>query len=94
MHSIGSEVLHPAHEAPNFSVFAAALLILFYALNLRTGLPGWVNRLAIIFVWVTLTIYTALQAVDGVVLKRAVDAKVAAPTAEKVAHFASAVIIC
>ncbi len=76
-----------------FVVIAAGLFILFYALNIRAGLAGWANRLAMISTGVTLALYAVLQAVDGVVLKRAVVAWINAPAAEKAARFASAEIV-
>jgi hypothetical protein len=76
-----------------FMVFAAALIVLFFALNLSNGLAGWANRLAAVSTVITLALYGVLQAVDGVVLKRAVDSWVSAPVAEKAARFAAADVI-
>jgi hypothetical protein len=66
------------------------LLVLFYALNLQGGMSGLVARIGIASAGVALALTAVQFAVDGVVLKRAVDAWVSAPDAEKVARFASA----
>jgi hypothetical protein len=72
------------------AVFLAGLIALFYALNTRTGGPGWVSRYAAIATVVALALYGVLQAVDGVALKQAVDAWMRAPDIEKPARFAGA----
>jgi hypothetical protein len=72
------------------SAISTQLLVLFFALNVRTGLSGWTNRLAAVSTGVTLALYGILQAVDGVTLKWAVDAWANAPDAEKAARFAAA----
>jgi hypothetical protein len=72
------------------AVIVAGLLVLFFALNVQAGTPGWVARLGAISAGVALGLYGVLQAVDGVALKQAVDAWVRAPEAEKAARFASA----
>src|ERR1051326_493711 len=66
------------------------LLVLFFALNVRSGALLWVGRFAALSVVVALALYGVLQAVDGVALKHAVDAWASAPVAEKAARFASA----
>src|SRR5919199_6469039 len=71
-------------------VLIAGLLVLFVALNLDSGMSGWVARFGAIAAGVALGLYGVLQAVDGVALKHAVDAWVRAPAAEKAARFASA----
>jgi len=71
-------------------VIIAGLLVLFFALNVHVGGPGWVNRFGAVAAVVALALYSVLQAVDGVALKQAVDAWVRAPDAEKLARFASA----
>jgi hypothetical protein len=68
------------------AVIVAGLLVLGAALD--QGL--WPARLGALFAVVALALYSVLQAVDGVGLKHAVDAWVAAPEAEKAARFASA----
>jgi hypothetical protein len=72
------------------AVLLAGLLVLFFALNVRSGALGWVGRFAAVSVVVALALYGVLQAVDGVALKHAVDAWVSAPEAEKATRFASA----
>jgi hypothetical protein len=72
------------------AVFIAGLLVLFYALNVRKGTPLWSVWSGAVSAVVALALYGVLQAVDGVALKQAVDAWMAAPEAEKVARFASA----
>jgi hypothetical protein len=73
-----------------FALITAGLLFLFFALSDDSGTPGWAGRFAAVSAVATLAIYGVLQAVDGVALKRAVDAWVGAPEAEKAAYFASA----
>ena len=75
------------------AVLIAGLLVLFVALNVDSGTPGWVARFGAIAAGVALALYGVLQAVDGVALKHAVDAWVRAPAAEKTARFASAEVI-
>jgi hypothetical protein len=72
------------------AVLLVGLLVLFFALNVRSGALEWVGRFAAVSVVVALALYGVLQAVDGVVLKHAVDAWANAPEAEKAARFASA----
>src|SRR6266487_5515288 len=71
-------------------IIIAGLLVLFFALNVHSGTPGWAGRFAAVSAVVALALYGVLQAVDGVALKQAVDAWVSAPTAEKSVRFASA----
>jgi len=71
------------------AVIVAGLLVLFFALNVYSGMPGWASRFGAVSAVVTLALYGALQAVDGVTLKQAVDAWVSAPDAEKAARFSS-----
>lgn len=68
------------------ALIVAGLLVLDAALD--QGL--WPARLGAFFAVVALALYGVLQAVDGVALKHAVDAWVAAPETEKAARFASA----
>jgi hypothetical protein len=75
-------------------VFMAVLLIglfvLSFALDVRSGALGWVDRFAAVSVVVALALYGVVQAVDGVALKHAVDAWASAPEAEEAPRFASA----
>jgi len=72
------------------AILIAGLLVLFFALNVLHGIPGWMGRFAAVSAVVALALYGVLQAVDGVALKQAVDAWASAPAAEKAARFASA----
>jgi hypothetical protein len=72
------------------AVLLVGLLVLFFALNVRSGALGWVGRFAAVSVVVALALYGVLQAVDGIALKHAVDAWANAPEAEKATRFASA----
>ena len=72
------------------ALIVAGLLALYFSLDLPPGTTGWVARLGAVSSSIALGLYAVLQAVDGVALKRAVDAWVAAPEAEKAARFASA----
>jgi len=72
------------------AISAAGLIVLFYALKLPDGMPKLAVRAGVVSVGVGLALVAAGLAVDGVVLKRAVDAWVSAPDAEKAARFASA----
>ena len=71
-------------------ILIAGLLVLFYALNLQVGIPSLAARIGIVSAGVGLALTAMREAVDGVVLKRAVDAWVSPPDAEKAARFASA----
>jgi hypothetical protein len=72
------------------AVLLLGLLVLSFALNVRSGVLGWVGRFAAVSVVVALALYGVVQAVDGVANKHAVDAWSSAPEAEKAARFASA----
>jgi len=72
------------------AVLLAGLLVLFFALNVRSGALGWVGRFAAVSVVVALALYGVVQAVDGVALKHAVDAWANVPEAEKATRFANA----
>src|ERR671914_2817349 len=72
------------------AVLLLGLLVLFFALNVRSGALEWVGRFAAASVVVALALYGVLQAVDGIALKHAVDAWASAPEAEKATRFASA----
>jgi hypothetical protein len=72
------------------AVLLVGLLVLFFALDVRSGIPGWVGRFGAVSVVVALALYGVVQAVDGVANKHAVDAWASAPEAEKATRFASA----
>ena len=69
----------------------AGLLVLCYALRQETPYLALLAAGAII---ATAGIWAALQGVDGVALKQAVDAWVAAPGSEKASRFADAESVC
>jgi hypothetical protein len=72
------------------TITIAGLLVLFYALNLPDGMLRLTARIGIVSAGAALALSAMRFAVDGVVLKRAVDAWVSAPDPEKAARFASA----
>lgn len=72
------------------ALIIAGLLVLYMALDLHIGAPALMARLAAVAAVVAVALYGALQAVDGVALKQAVDAWASAPGTEKPARFASA----
>jgi hypothetical protein len=71
-------------------VLVAGLLVLAAALGSRDGVAGWLSRFGAAAAVTTLTLYAALQAVDGVALKQAVTAWANAPEAEQAGRFAAA----
>jgi hypothetical protein len=72
------------------AVLLVGLLVLFFALDVRSGALEWVGRFAGVSVVVALALYGVLQAVDGIALKHAVDAWANAPEAEKATRFDNA----
>jgi hypothetical protein len=72
------------------AILLAGLLALFFALDRRTEIARWTGRLGAGSTLATLALYGALQAVDGVALKQAVNAWASAPDGEKAARFATA----
>jgi hypothetical protein len=72
------------------AVLLLGLLVLSFALNVRSGALRWVGRFSAVSVVVALPLYGVVQAVDGVALKHAVDAWANAPEAEKAIRFANA----
>ena len=82
-----------ADHLATFAAFAftiSGLLVLLYALRLSSGLSALVARIGSGLAAVAIALSAVRFAVDGVVLKRAVDAWVSAPEAERAARFASA----
>jgi hypothetical protein len=75
------------------AILIAGLVVLYYALDVRSGTPMWLARFGTVAAVITLALYAVLQAVDGVALKHAVDAWASAPDAENAARFASAEVI-
>jgi hypothetical protein len=68
----------------------AGMLALFFALDAPPGTAGWAARFGAASAVTTLAIYGVVLGVDGVALKRAVNAWASAPEAEKAARFAVA----
>jgi hypothetical protein len=87
--SVGWTADHVAFFAA-YALTIAGLVVLFYALDLTSGMPRQLSRLGIAAAGAALALSAVRFAVDGVVLKRAVDAWIRAPDAEKPARFASA----
>src|SRR5215204_3997999 len=74
----------------SMAILLAGLLALLFALDVQAGTARWAGRFGAASATATLALYGVLQAVDGVVLKQAVNAWASAPDAEKAARFASA----
>jgi hypothetical protein len=72
------------------AVLVAGLLGLFSAVRGRVGSAEWAVMFGAASSTAALALYGALQAVDGVALKQAVNAWVGAPAADKAARFATA----
>lgn len=72
------------------AIMLSGLLALFFTLEAQVGPANRVNRLGAAAAVAALALYGALQAVDGVALKQAVNAWAAATDADKAARFASA----
>jgi hypothetical protein len=72
------------------AIFLAGLMALSFALEPRAGTANWAARFGAAAAAVTLALYGAVLAVDGVALKQAVDAWASAPDVEKPARFATA----
>ena len=88
-HSVGWTADHVAFFAA-YAVTIGGLLVLFYALELRAGMPRLMSKCGIAAAAAALALSAMRFAVDGVVLKRAVDAWITAPDTEKAVRFASA----
>lgn len=73
-----------------WAIVIAGLLVLFYALNPTGDMQRLLVRFGTISAGVTLALSAMRFAIDGVVLKRAVDAWTAGPEAEQAARFAAA----
>jgi hypothetical protein len=72
------------------SILLAGFLTLFFAMDTPPGAASWSSRVGAAMALVSLALYGAVLAVDGVALKQAVNAWASAPEAEKAARFASA----
>jgi len=87
--SVGWTAVHLAEFAA-MAITITGLLVLFCVLNLADGIPSLGARIGIVSAGVALALTAVRFAVDGVVLKRAVDAWAGAPDPEKAARFANA----
>jgi hypothetical protein len=72
------------------ALLIAGLLVLLVVLKAPEGALAWTARLGAAAAVTALALYAALQAVDGVALKHAVDAWAVATEPEKTARFATA----
>jgi len=72
------------------ALLIAGLLVLLMVLKGPDGTMTWTARFGAVAAVAALALYAALQAVDGVALKHAVDAWFAAPEPERAARFATA----
>ncbi|HET6399469.1 MAG TPA: hypothetical protein VFH47_07960 [Candidatus Thermoplasmatota archaeon] len=72
------------------AILVGGLVTLVPALERRSGMTLWAARLGAACAGAALALYAVLQAVDGIALKQAVEAWVAAPAEEKAARYASA----
>ncbi len=72
------------------ALLIAGLLVLLAGLNVRHGALAGTARFGALAAAVALALYAALQAVDGVALKHAVDAWASAAEPEKAMRFATA----
>ena len=72
------------------AILLAGLLALFFAIDVDGGTARLANRFGAALSTATLALYGMVLAVDGVALKRAVNAWATAPDAERTARFASA----
>lgn len=72
------------------ALLVAGLLVLLMMLKAPEGPIAWAARFGAVAAVTALALYAALQAVDGVALKQAVDAWAAAAEPEKAARFATA----
>ena len=87
--SVGWTADHVAFFAA-YAITIAGLIVLFYALDLPPGISWLLSKIGIAAAGAALALSAVRFAVDGVVLKRAVDAWLIAPSADKPARFASA----
>jgi hypothetical protein len=79
-----------AGQFAGMALVCVGLVALCAALEVRRGALAWSARLGALSAAIALALHGALQAVDGVALKQAVDAWAAAPEPEKAARFATA----
>lgn len=73
-----------------FLLLLGGLVALYYSVSARPGTGAGLAPFALAAAVTTTASFTVLQAVDGIALKRAVDAWVSAPVAQKAPAFAAA----
>jgi hypothetical protein len=88
----GSSVWITVHlgQFVGMALLTAGLLVLWSGLGVRLGAAAWTARLGVAAATAALALYGALQAVDGVALKHAVDAWTAAAGPDRAMRFAVA----
>lgn len=72
------------------ALVCTGLVSLWAASDVQRHAMAWISRFGALAAAAALALYAALQAVDGVALKQAVDAWAAAPEPEKAVRFATA----
>ena len=72
------------------ALLVVGLLVLLHALKAGEGAAAWAGRIGAVLAVAALALYAALQAVDGVALKHAVDAWAVSAGPEKSMRFATA----
>ncbi|HET9349579.1 MAG TPA: hypothetical protein VFO13_10600 [Arthrobacter sp.] len=80
----------PLGQFVGMAWLVTGLLLLLSALKVDEGAAAWAGRIGAVLAAAALALYAALQAVDGVALKRAVDAWAVAAGPEKSMRFATA----
>jgi len=73
-----------------FLLLLGGLVALYYSVSARPGVGAGIAPFALAAAVTTAASFTVLQAVDGIALKRAVDAWASAPVDQKTAAFAAA----
>ena len=72
------------------TLLISAIVVLLVVLKAPAGAMAWTARFGVVAAVASLALYAALQAVDGVALKHAVDAWAVAAEPDKTARFATA----
>ncbi len=73
-----------------FLLLLGGLVALYYSIRAKRGVGAGLAPFGLAAAITTAASYTVLQAVDGITLKRAVDAWVSAPADQEIARFAAA----
>ena len=87
-----SDIWTAVHLAQYFGflLLLGGLVALYYSVSSRPGVGAGIAPFALAAAVTTAASFTVLQAVDGIALKRAVDAWASAPAAQQTAAFAAA----